>query len=170
MGPPHSFRRPFPAPYHPVMPLHLVRHAKAGNRHHWEGDDAERPLSRKGRDQAEGLAKALADVRISRVLSSPYLRCVQTVEPLAAAHGLEVERTAALAEGEPFEPVLELLARLPDHAVLCAHGDLVPDVVDTLVRRGATIEGEPDWRKGARWELERDGARIVRARALPPPA
>src|SRR5688500_5133995 len=95
------------------MPLYLVRHAKAGNRHHWTGDDVERPLSPKGQAQADGLAKALDGVPLTRVLSSPYVRCVQTVEPLAAAHGLEVEETPALAEGRPLAPVLELLHDLP---------------------------------------------------------
>lgn len=151
------------------MPLYLVRHAKAGSRQNWSGDDTERPLSLKGWNQANALKKAFDGVPVPRVLSSPYLRCVQTVEPLAEAHGLTIERVQGLAEAEPFEPVLALLASLPDHSVLCSHGDIVPDVIDALVRRGATITGDPDWRKGARWELERDGDRIVTARPAPPP-
>ena len=103
------------------------------------------------------------------MLSSPYVRCVQTLEPLAEAHGLPVETVRELAEGEPFEPVLEMLATLPDGSVLCTHGDIVPDVIDALARRGTKVIGEPDWRKGARWELERDGDRIVAARPIPPP-
>ncbi len=150
------------------MPLHLVRHAKAGSRQHWEGDDRERPLTVKGWEQADGLAKTLADQPVARVLSSPYVRCRQTVEPLAASHDRPVEALDALAEGEPYEPVLELLAELPDGSVLCTHGDLVPDVVNALVRRGMAIDGEPDWRKGARWELVRHGDRITSARPHPP--
>jgi 8-oxo-dGTP diphosphatase len=101
------------------VPLYLVRHAKAGSRHHWEGPDEERPLTRAGRAQAEALATHLGGAPTERVLSSPYVRCVQTVEPLAAKVGTTVEITDALAEGRPFEPVLELLATLPDHSVLC---------------------------------------------------
>jgi phosphohistidine phosphatase SixA len=153
-----------------AMPLHLVRHAKAGSRQEWTGDDTERPLSPKGWDQANGLKKAFDGVPITRVLSSPYVRCVQTVEPMAEAHGLQVQLEPRLAEGEPFEPVLDLLTTLPDHTVLCSHGDIVPDVIDALARRGTKIKGEPDWRKGARWELVREGDRIVTARPVPPPS
>lgn len=152
------------------MPLHLVRHAKAGSRQAWEGDDSERPLSPKGWEQANALKKVFDGVPVTRVLSSPYVRCIQTLEPLAEAHGLAVATAKELAEGEPFEPVLELLGTLPDDSVLCSHGDIVPEVIDALARRGMKIRGEPDWRKGARWELERDGDRIVAARPIPPPS
>lgn len=152
------------------MSLHLVRHAKAGSRQRWSGDDTDRPLTAKGWEQARGLAKTLADVPLGRVLSSPYARCAQTVTPLAEAHGRQVELTDALREGAPFEGVLALLHDLPDASVLCSHGDVVPDVVEALVRRGTTIEGEPDWRKGARWELVRaETGLITAARAFPPP-
>jgi 8-oxo-dGTP diphosphatase len=152
------------------VPLYLVRHAKAGNRHDWEGPDEERPLTRSGRAQAEALATNLGGLPIERVLSSPYVRCVETVEPLAAKVGTRVEVTDVLAEGGPFEPVLELLATLPDHSVLCTHGDLVPATVDALVRRGMVVTGERDWRKGAIWVLERDGRRFTRGHALAPPS
>lgn len=152
------------------MPLYIVRHAKAGDRAAWEGPDEARPVSKKGRRQADAIAAMLADEPVSRVLSSPYLRCIQTVEPLAAKRGLEVEVVEALAEGQPFEPVLDLLATLPDHAVLCSHGDLIPDTMHALARRGMVLDSEPDWRKGVTWVLERNGDSIVRARVIPPPA
>jgi 8-oxo-dGTP diphosphatase len=151
------------------MPLYLVRHAKAGDRAAWTGDDTMRPLSKNGRRQALELARVLGAHPVPRVLSSPYVRCVETVETLAAERGLEVERWDGLAEGAPFEPVLALLAELPDHSVLCSHGDVIPDTLDALVRRGTVVEGEPDWRKATTWVLERDGNQIRRARAVPPP-
>ena len=61
----------------------LLRHASAGSRREWEGDDCGRPLDRKGRRQATALAVALAARGIDRIRSSPYLRCLQTVEPIA---------------------------------------------------------------------------------------
>ncbi len=151
------------------MPLYVVRHAKAGDRAAWTGPDEARPISKKGRRQADAIAAMLADEPVTRVLSSPYLRCIQTVEPLAAKRGLEVEVVDALAEGQPFEPVLDLLAALPDHAVLCSHGDLIPDTMHALARRGMVLDGEPDWRKGVTWVLERNGGHIVRARVIAPP-
>jgi 8-oxo-dGTP diphosphatase len=152
------------------VPLYFVRHAKAGDRSRWSGPDEERPLSKNGREQARGLAAALGHVPVTRILSSPYVRCVQTVEPLADEVAVPVEPEDGLAEGMPFEPVLKLLTVLPDHAVLCSHGDLIPDVVDALVRRGMRVVGAPDWRKGAYWVLERDArGDVVTAHAVAPP-
>jgi 8-oxo-dGTP diphosphatase len=151
------------------MSLYLVRHAKAGTRAQWVGPDEVRPLTAKGRHQADLLAARYAGIPVSRVLSSPYLRCVQTVEPLARQARRTVEPLDSLAEGRPFAPVLELLALLPDHAVLCSHGDLIPDVIAALQRRGTVVEGPVDWRKGVTWVLERDGESVVCARSVAPP-
>ncbi len=152
------------------MPLYLLRHAKAGSRSGWLGPDETRPLSKSGREQAEGTSRALAEWPIKRILSSPYVRCVDTVVPLATKLGLTVETTPVLAEGHDARPAIELLASVPDHTVLCSHGDLIPEVIQMLERRGMAVEGEPDWRKGATWVIERDGDEFVRASAIPPPA
>src|SRR3954451_7160063 len=151
------------------MPLYLVRHAKAGSRSGWVGPDETRPLSKSGREQAEGLQRALAAFPVSRILSSPYVRCSDTMEPLAAKLGLTVERTSLLAEEQDARAVIELMASLPDHSVLCSHGDIIPAVIQTLERRGMAVEGEPDFRKGVTWLIERDGDEFVRASAIPPP-
>jgi 8-oxo-dGTP diphosphatase len=95
--------------------------------------------------------------------SSTYLRCRQTLEPLAAATGLAVIDEFALVEGNPFEPVLDLLASLPDGAVLCSHGDVIPDTLAALERRGCRFAGPVEWRKGSVWTLERVGDDIVAA-------
>jgi phosphohistidine phosphatase SixA len=152
------------------MPLYLVRHAKAGSRSGWLGPDEARPLSKSGREQAQGIKRLLAEWPASRILSSPFVRCMETVTPLATKLGLEVEPTPMLAEGHAVAEVLELLVALPDHAVLCSHGDLIPAVIEALARRGMVVDGEPDWRKGATWVIERDGDEFVRASALPPPS
>lgn len=151
------------------MVLYLVRHAKAGSRWDFDGPDDERPLTTEGRRQAAAIADRLDGVTVTRVLSSPYRRCVQTVEPLAERRGLAVEPTRALAEGRPFEPVLGFLADLADGSVLCTHGDVLPDVLRALARRGMEVVGPDDQRKGVLWELERDDTEIVRGWAVPPP-
>ena len=76
----------------------VIRHASAGDREEWEGDDRLRPLDAKGFAQAARLAQLLDGYEISRVLSSPALRCVQTVEPLAHERGLEVQGRDELTE------------------------------------------------------------------------
>ena len=151
------------------MALFLVRHAKAGSRSAWVGPDAARPLTRAGRDQAQGITARLIDEPVPRILSSPYRRCVETVMPLGTKVGVPVEEVELLAEGAEPMDVVELLAALPDHSVLCSHGDIIPAVVDQLASVGMEIEGEPDWRKGAIWVLERDGDEFVRAYAVQPP-
>ena len=80
------------------MALYLIRHAKAGDRSTWDGDDRVRPLTSSGRLQAERLAGRFVGVAVERVLSSPFTRCRQTVAPIAAARNLQVEPTPSLSE------------------------------------------------------------------------
>lgn len=148
--------------------LYLVRHAKAGERRTWEGDDHDRPLSQKGRRQSEAIAKRLAKKGATELRSSSYVRCVQTLEPLAERLGTEVVADPRLAEDEPFEPVLDLLAEAADGTVLCSHGDIIPAVVQALQRRGMQVETPADWRKGSIWVLRRSKGRIVKGKVWPP--
>jgi 8-oxo-dGTP diphosphatase len=152
------------------MPLYLVRHAKAGSRERWEGDDTLRPLSKAGRQQSLALAERLAAVSPTLLVSSPYVRCSQTLEPLAQRCGLTVSHDLRVAEGRPFTEALALLEELPDRAVVCSHGDVIPDVVAALERRGTAITTPPDWRKASVWVLERRGDAITSAAVWPPPA
>lgn len=143
------------------MAVLLVRHAEAGDRDRWEGPDHVRPLSQEGEAQAEGLVDVLGPFAVGRVMSSPYVRCMQTVEPLAAARGLTVEGRDDLAEGGG-EAGLRLVRRLIDgqeDVALCTHGDVMEAVLDGL---GVARSGETE--KGATWALEPGAARL-----LPPP-
>lgn len=151
--------------------LYFVRHAKAGSRSEWVGDDRLRPLSSKGRVQSEALADRLADVATGTLVSSPYLRCVETLQPLAERLQSAVRADDRLAEDTGFTGALELLVALPDGSVLCSHGDVIPETIGALQRRGTAIVGEPDWRKASVWVLTRDAAGdVTHATAWPPPA
>jgi len=150
--------------------LYLVRHAKAGSRSEWEGDDRLRPLNNGGRRQADALARRLAPLAIGSLVSSPYLRCVQTLEPLAAALGTTIATDERLAEETGFIGAIALLATLPDGSVLCSHGDVIPDTMQALERRGCAFTGLPDWRKASVWVLQRTPQGVVvEATAWPPP-
>lgn len=150
--------------------LYLVRHAKAGERRLWTGDDIDRPLSRKGRKQADLVDRRLADSGVTTLRSSPYARCLETLAPLAQRLGVAVTVDQRLCENEPFEPVLELLAEALDGTVMCSHGDVIPATLAALERRGAAIGTPPDWRKASVWLLSRNKrGRIVHARVWPPP-
>ena len=137
----------------------LVRHARAGERAKWDGDDRLRPLDGKGRRQADAIVAPLAGYSITRLVSSPYLRCVQTLDPLSARLTVPVEHDPALAEGVSAAAALELIERLgPGPVVLCTHGD----VMEALVG-----EGQPK-KKGATWLLAREGGTLRHVRYWPP--
>ena len=136
------------------MKLFVVRHVKAGDRSRWDGPDDSRPISKTGRRQAKALARRLAGENVSALLASPSLRCVQSLEPLAKKVGLKVEEDDRLAEGSSIEDSLAVARDAPDRAVLCSHGDVIPDLIAALVRRGMELTTEPDWRKATVWVLE----------------
>jgi 8-oxo-dGTP diphosphatase len=149
--------------------LYLVRHAKAGDREQWTEDDRLRPLTKKGRRQAEGLVQLYRRLDVTRIVSSPYLRCIQSVRPLALARGLTAELADALAEGAPTADAVALVDGSSSGGVFCSHGDVIPAVMDHLCRLGMLIDGEPGWKKGSVWILERRLGRYLRARYVPPP-
>jgi broad specificity phosphatase PhoE len=146
------------------MPLYLVRHAKAGNRSTWTEDDHIRPLSEAGRAQANALAQLLVRLSPTALLSSPYLRCIQTLEPLGELCGLPVVVESRLEEESPLERALASIEDAPDNAVLCSHGDVIPDVINGLFRRGMNMtEAPPPPKKGSVFVLHRVDGAIVRA-------
>jgi phosphohistidine phosphatase SixA len=150
--------------------FYFVRHAKAGSRGHWSGDDRRRPLSKKGRKQAQELVSMLSEFPISGVFSSPYLRCVETVEPLARARGLEVKEVPGLAEGQGLAAAYAFMADPKlDHSVLCTHGDIVWELVEELARKRVLPGFREDFEKGSTWVVETEQGSPVRARHIPAP-
>jgi phosphohistidine phosphatase SixA len=121
----------------------LLRHASAVDRDEWSGDDTLRPLDDRGRGQALALCDRLSERRVTRIASSPYVRCVETVEPLAAALGIEVELDERLAEGAPTVFALSLLADL-DGGLACTHGDVIEELLDYGLRKSAAVVVEID--------------------------
>lgn len=117
----------------------LIRHASAGDRSEWEGEDSLRPLDRRGRRQAAALVDLLADYDVDRVLSSPAVRCVQTVEPLAAARGLEVEVRDEVFEDRHEEEGAALLRALEGGAAISCHGGLSWSLVGEPQKKGEVI-------------------------------
>jgi phosphohistidine phosphatase SixA len=139
----------------------LVRHARAGEREKWTGDDRLRPLDKRGRRQAAGLVAPLAALGVDRLVSSPSVRCVETLEPAAASMGLELEERPELAEGASAEDVRSLLADLDGATpALCTHGD----VVEALLGERLGLK------KGAACVLELDEAELRLGEKIPPPA
>ena len=150
--------------------IYLARHAKALNRSEWAGPDEERPLSKAGMRQAEELVQRLNAFSFARIISSPHLRCLQTVEPLAKERKLALEQANELAENTDADDVLAFIKTLgAKPALLCSHGDVVADLMTNLVNDGLASESELRWEKGSTWVLESDGETFLYGRYLPPP-
>lgn len=150
--------------------MYLVRHASAGHRDDSSPLDSERPLDPTGQEQARHLVDLLSGVTPARVLSSPALRCLQTVAPLAAASGLVVEQADALFEGTDIEDswaLLEWAGRHDGDIVLCSHGDVIPDLIRRAQMRGMEVPGRSGCSKGSVWELRWDGERFATGHYTP---
>lgn len=157
-------------PYIARVSLLVVRHTHAGQRAAWSGDDSLRPLSEKGVKQALGLADALVLHRPGLVVSSPAVRCVTTVEPLADQLGVEVVVDDRLAEGAGAAEVQTLLRDVADGAtVVCTHGDVIPRILDQLIADGMTPEHGLRWAKGSTWVVGRDATGWGTGTYLAPP-
>jgi len=149
--------------------VYLVRHARAGRRSAWKGDDELRPLSKVGQRQAEGLVDLLAGVPVEQALSSPYVRCVETVEPLADDRGLEIDVVDELREGAALEGALRLIEKVSGQpTVLCTHGDIVEALLTHFKANGVKI-GKLRMEKGSVWAFETRNGRVTKATYLPPP-
>jgi len=152
------------------MPAYVVRHAKAGDRAEWSGDDRMRPLTKSGRHQADALADMLEGEPIDKILSSGYLRCVQTVEPLGIRRKLPVEPVKELEEGAGGESVLRLMQRFRGrNVVFCTHGDVVEELLEGLIAQGLLQRARASMEKGSTWVLDEKDGKITGARYLAAP-
>ncbi|GAA1813183.1 NUDIX domain-containing protein [Planosporangium flavigriseum] len=141
----------------------LLRHAYAGEREEWEGDDDDRPLDDGGRATARALAPLLAVYGPTRIISAGRSRCVQTVEPLAAMTGLPIEvddRFDESADAKSAAGLIRELAASDGVIVVCSQGGLIPGVVGTISGRDPGSYRTP---KGSGWVLGFAGTEFVAA-------
>ena len=151
--------------------VQLVRHAKAKNRLEWSEADDLRPLTKRGRREAAALVEGLGGASPVRLVSSPFLRCVQTLEPLATVAGLQVETTELLAEGADGGAAAELLLSLANEqaVIACTHGDVLFDVLRVVAATGVGLSGPSDAPVASSWIFEVVSGRFASARFVPPP-
>jgi broad specificity phosphatase PhoE len=136
------------------MTLYLVRHGSAGRRNGADPHDGDRHLDDRGRRQAAAVSSHLSGQPIEVVVSSPLPRCVETVAPLADALGLVVQLDERLREGAEVAEAWELVEQLAaGTAVLCSHGDVIPDVIGRCEARGMRMPDRPGFSKGSVWAL-----------------
>jgi phosphohistidine phosphatase len=135
------------APESAPFQLYLLRHADAGDPASWPGDDAERPLSAKGRRQARRLGTMLAGTgwKPDLILTSPKIRAADTARLVGRAVDVKPEEEPRLASSFELSDVGAMLAGHPDakRVVLVGHDPDFSAVASTLI--GAAIE----LRKGA---------------------
>jgi 8-oxo-dGTP diphosphatase len=146
---------------------YVIRHAHAGKR--GVVDDDRRPLTAHGRAQADILARRLAGAGVIRLVSSPYVRCVETLVPSARLIGTDVEEDKRLGEGEGPARALAIVEGATAPVALCSHGDVIGELMTTLARRGLAIDDDR-CAKGSTWTLTvRDGD-VVACHYTPPPS
>lgn len=161
-----------PAPTRTVL---LVRHASAGSRSKWNGDDRERPLDDCGQAQADELVRLLARFDVGSILSADVARCVDTVAPFAEAVAVPIQEEPLLSEthypGREDEAIAALHVTDPERdAVACSQGDVIPDLVERLMS-SADIDrpGTTAAAKGSVWALTFSGAQLINAEYFAPP-
>ena len=100
----------------------LVRHAHAGSKRRWPGPDDERPLSRRGQRQAAEVARLLRHLGVTRLLSSPTVRCRQSLAAASDLLWLPIEPVQELSVAASPDDLLQLLASpRVDGSALCTH-------------------------------------------------
>jgi 8-oxo-dGTP diphosphatase len=151
--------------------IYLVRHASAGSRTNGSADDWSRGLDKRGKEQRKLIRRLLQAHPLTRIGSSEYTRCVQTVQPLADRLGIPVEFEPALVEGSHPHRLVSLIHSLQEEsAVLCTHGDVIEDLIGHLFAAGVPMDGPMEWKKGSIWELRTTGGRVVSGRYVRPGA
>jgi phosphohistidine phosphatase SixA len=148
--------------------VYLVRHAHAGSQKRWPGPDQDRPLSVRGQEQAGGLLEALRDYPVARILTSPTVRCRDTVVPLGHDRGVPVEPVGSLDVHAPVEPLLELVVDPSLRAaVLCGHGEQIRSLL-RLLAGSVRLDGPLRLEKGSTWILDLAAGPQGAARYLSP--
>jgi phosphohistidine phosphatase SixA/8-oxo-dGTP pyrophosphatase MutT (NUDIX family) len=149
----------------------LIRHAKAGKRSEYRGDDRARPLDKIGRRHAREAAEVLAAFAPQRVLSADLVRCQQTVQPLADRLGLPVQTTPEFSDEfyqrEPARSraALHHWAEQPGVTAICSQGEAIPGLLADLQAPAMPYPA----RKGSLWVLSLLGRRVVSADYYPRP-
>jgi 8-oxo-(d)GTP phosphatase len=163
-----------------TVPLVFLRHASAGHKGSWPGDDLDRPLDPRGASDADRLAGLLSCFGPGRVISSAAERCVATVRPYAVLAGspvaLEPAFTVGLAEhaaglaasvtaaaGVATAAVADIVtAGMP--AIVCAHGENLPPMIkDACTVLGAVPPDGLSLPKAGFWVLHVAGGTLAAA-------
>jgi 8-oxo-(d)GTP phosphatase len=129
------------------FPIIVLRHAKAMTRDGWKKADTARPLTARGKRQAQQIVPALAAFGPRRIVSSPATRCLETVAPLATALDRGVDETDLISQDAweqglaDVRTVIGARVRARKPVVLCSHGPVLPDILSELALATGTMPG-----------------------------
>lgn len=130
-----------------TFPLIVLRHAKALGREEWKGKDAARPLSPRGRKQANAAVGQLLAFGPRKIVSSPATRCVKTVVPLSSALGRRIEPSRLISQdaweegASDARRIIGERVRSRRPAVLCSHGPVLPDILSEIALATGSLRG-----------------------------
>lgn len=142
-----------------TSPLVVLRHAHSLERATWEEEDDERPLDDRGREQAKALVQPLNAFGIERAVSSPAVRCVDTLRPWAEDGLVSIKLDSRLAEGRPSSEVDDAASELTDAAtVVCTHRPVLPGLLTAIE---PSVQTDPPLAKGEFVVIHRDSRGVV---------
>jgi 8-oxo-(d)GTP phosphatase len=153
----------------------LVRHASAGERSQWKGDDRLRPLDALGWAQAEELVRLLSHFEVEKIRSADFVRCTDTVRPLSEAIGVPIDEDPLWSEiGYPGhqKEALASLRRWGASAgttVVCSQGDVIPDLLERVASADDLDLPKGGTKKASVWALMFDGSSVFSAEYFPAP-
>ncbi|WP_334149999.1 NUDIX hydrolase [Microbacterium sp.] len=130
-----------------TFPVVVLRHAKALARSEWDGPDAGRPLTERGKKQAKSIVGPLQAFGIRKIVTSDAVRCVATVRPLAKAIGRKLVETERISQdawedgADDLRSVIGHRVRSLKPAVVCSHGPVLPGLLSEIALATGTIQG-----------------------------
>jgi 8-oxo-dGTP diphosphatase len=124
-----------------------LRHGKATAPTSWSGPDAARPLTERGVQQSATNVVTIEAWRPRKIITSPAVRCVATVAPLAAATGIKPKQEPNLSQdawedgSANVREVVGKRVRKRTSAVLCSHGPVLPEILREVALATGTVPG-----------------------------
>jgi 8-oxo-dGTP diphosphatase len=147
----------------------VVRHATAGRKSRYKGDDRKRPLDKHGRAQAESLVSVLLAFGATDLHAADRVRCTQTLEPLAEELGVTIDEEPSFTEEayadsrKPARQRLLEIAEEPGTRVICSQGKVIPGLIEWWCERDGVRPDKSRNRKGSTWVLSLSGGRLISA-------
>ncbi|MGV0785615.1 bifunctional NUDIX hydrolase/histidine phosphatase family protein [Mycolicibacterium sp. XJ2] len=147
----------------------IVRHATAGSKSRFKGDDRKRPLDEHGRAQAESLVGMLLAFGADRLFAADRVRCVSTLEPLAEELGTSIQSDGLLTEEAYADNRKAARQRFLEIAgtagtpVICTQGKVIPDLVEWWCERDGVRPDKSRNRKGSTWVMSLHNGRLIAA-------